>query len=115
MKKTRFWKTTMAALLTIAGVPAMAYDHQISDVPVGWVRSFGNSGGLMAFSRADGAAFPGCTTDTTTMWIDANYATLDGRKSLLAMVLSAKLSGGLIRIYYTTADGYCRAQIIDVQ
>jgi hypothetical protein len=104
-----------AALLSVCGSPAFAYDHQVADVPVGWVRSFGNSGGVSAFSRADLGAFPGCTTDTTTMWADPSYVTPDGSKALLALLLAAKASGALIRIYYTTADGYCRFQIIDIQ
>jgi hypothetical protein len=91
-----------------------AYDAQVSDVPVGLIRVYGNSG-LHAFSRADGASFPGCTNDVSTMWADSSYVTLDGRKSLLALLLSAKATGSLIRIYYTTADGYCRFQIIDIQ
>lgn len=113
MKKTSLckWMLLGAGLFS---APAFSYDHQVSDVPVGLIRVYGN-GGLNAFTRADGAAFPGCPNDVTTMWADSNYVTPDGRKALLALLVSAKATDSLVRIYYTTADGYCRFQIIDMQ
>jgi hypothetical protein len=109
----KFFVPLSAVALMSVCASAFAYDAQVSNVPVGLIRVYGNSG-LHAFSRSDGAAFPGCTNDVTTMWADSSYVTLDGRKSLLALLLSAKTTGSLIRVYYTTADGYCRFQIIDI-
>jgi hypothetical protein len=90
-----------------------AYDHSVSGVLVGSVRVFG-SFGLAAMTRADGGAFTGCVNDSTTMWADESFLTTDGAKALLATLLSAKASGSPVTIYYTTADGYCRMQIIQI-
>jgi hypothetical protein len=102
-----------AALLSVP-VSTFAYDTQVSNVPVGMIRVYGNAG-VQAFRRSDGGTFPGCTNDSDTMWADTTYLTADGRKSLLGLLLSAKATGSLVRVYYTTADGYCRFQIVDIQ
>jgi hypothetical protein len=103
------------SILAMAGHSAYAYDHIVSDVPVGSIRVFGNYGGVQAFLRSDGAAFPGCTSDTVTMWVDSNYVTTDGAKVIAAALLMAKSTQSLVRVYYTTADGYCRFQIVEVE
>jgi hypothetical protein len=100
------------ALMTFAS-NLFAYDAVVSNVPVGLVRVYGNEG-VQLFTRADGGTFPGCTNQPTVMWADSNHLTADGRKALLALLLSAKATGALVQIYYTTADGYCRFQIIDM-
>jgi hypothetical protein len=41
--------------------------------------------------------------------------TPDGAKALLAVLLSARAVNVPVKIYYTTADGYCRFQIIDIE
>ena len=49
------------------------------------------------------------------MWADSAYLTADGRKALLAVLLTARTTNSTIRVYYTTADGYCRFQVIDIE
>jgi hypothetical protein len=109
--------TTLASIFVaaIATTPSYAYDHTISDVPVGLIRVYGNYAGVEAFTRSDGAVFPGCTTDTATMWVDPTYVTTDGAKAILAVLLAAKSTQSLVRIYYTTADGNCRFQIVEIE
>ena len=69
----------------------------------------------VAFRKADGSAFPGCSSDAASMWADSAYLTADGRKALLAVLLTARTTNSTIRVYYTTADGYCRFQVIDIE
>lgn len=102
-------------IAAMASHPSYAYAQVVSDVPVGSIRVFGNNPGVEAFVRSDGAAFPGCTSDTGTMWIDPNYVTADGNKATTALLLTAKSTQSLVRVYYTTADGYCRFQIVELE
>jgi hypothetical protein len=95
-------------------VAAHGYDHQVSNVPVGAIRIFGNYG-LEAFTRADGAAFPGCTSDTATMWLDPAFVNADGLKAITAALLFARSTQAMVTVYYTTGDGYCRFQIVQIQ
>jgi hypothetical protein len=101
----------------IAFIPCVgyAYDHQVGGIYVGMIRAYGNTAGVQAFSRVDNQTFPGCTNEPGVMWADSAYTTADGRKALLAVLLSAKAQNVPVRIYYTTADGYCRFQIIDIE
>jgi hypothetical protein len=103
------------AILALVPCVGYAYDHQVGGVYVGIIRAYENTAGVQTFSRADGGTFPGCTNDPTYMWADSVYPTPDGRKAPLAVLLSAKALNAPVRIYYTTADGYCRFQIIDVE
>src|SRR6187551_1308620 len=107
--KNNFWRYLLAA---VACVPCVgyAYDHQVGGIYVGMIRAYGNTAGVQAFSRADNGTFPGCTNEPGVMWADSAYLTADGRKALLAVLLSAKALTASVRIYYTTADGYCRFQ-----
>src|SRR5262245_20821216 len=102
MKKI-FW---LHLLSTLAFIPCVgyAYDHQVGGIYVGMIRAYGNSAGVQAFSRADNQTFPGCTNEPGVMWADSAYLTADGRKSLLAVLLSAKALNSSVRIYYTTVD-----------
>jgi hypothetical protein len=112
--KYKFWLPCLA-LLAFLPCAGYAYDHQVSGIYVGMIRAYGNTAGVQTFNRADGGAFPGCTNEPTAMWADSVYTTADGRKALLAVLLSAKALNVPVTIYYTTADGYCRFQIIDIE
>jgi hypothetical protein len=112
--KNRYWYRVLA-LLVLLPCASYAYDHQVGGIYVGMIRAYGNTAGVQAFSRADNQTFPGCTNEPGVMWADSAYTTADGRKALLAVLLSAKAQNAPVRIYYTTADGYCRFQIIDIE
>lgn len=112
MKKT-FWQSSLVCLL-LSPTAVFAWDHDVSGVSVGLIRTYGNAG-VSTFRKADGSAFPGCTTDATNMWADSTYLTADGRKALLAVLLTARTTNSSVRVYYTTADGYCRFQVIDLE
>ena len=112
MKK--IWLRFLGALALIPCV-GYAYDHEVGGVYVGMIRAYGNNAGVQTFKRADGGTFPGCTSDPTVMWADSSYMTPDGAKALLAVLLSARAMNAPVRIFYTTADGYCRFQIIDIE
>ncbi len=112
--KNRMWRLFLASL---AFVPfaAQAYTHEVGGIYVGMIRAYGNNAGVQAFRRADGGTFPGCTNDPTYMWSDSAYVTADGSKALLAVLLSARALNAPVKIYYTTASGYCLFQIIDIE
>ena len=102
-------------VLALSPCAVHAYDHQVGGIYVGMIRAYGNTAGVQAFRRADGGTFPDCVNDPTYMWADSAYLTPDGRKALLAVLLTARVTNAPVRIYYTTADGYCRFQIIDLE
>ena len=112
--KKRLWHHLLALPAFIPCV-GYAYDHQVGGIYVGMIRAYGNTAGVQAFSRADNGPFPGCTNEPGVMWADSAYLTADGRKALLALLLSAKAQSASVRIYYTTADGYCRFQNIELE
>lgn len=92
----------------------LAYDHFVSGVVIGSVRVH-ESLGFSSFARADQGTFPGCSQQPGTMWSNTSTRTVDGSKALLSTLLMAKATRAPVTIYYTTTDGYCRVEIIDLE
>jgi hypothetical protein len=111
--KNKVWQLLLLCLL-LSPAAGYAWDHEVGGVSVGLIRTYGNAG-VSTFRKADGSAFPGCSSDAASMWADSAYLTADGRKALLAVLLTARTTNSTIRVYYTTADGYCRFQVIDIE
>ena len=92
---------------------AIAYDYSVQ-TEVGKISTSGTSPGANNFTRVNNVAFPNCTTSPTVMWSDPNN-TSDGKKTVLAALLTAKALGRTVNVYYhVDGSGYCRYEIVEV-
>ncbi|CAN5428263.1 hypothetical protein BH11PSE11_BH11PSE11_02210 [soil metagenome] len=96
--------------LAVATFSASAANLNVT-VSVGTIGTYSNYTGAGYFGKADGTAFPGCSTSNTLMWSHPT-ATADGMKTVLAVLLTAKTTGQTVTVWYNTDDNYCRYQSV---
>jgi len=94
-------------LITLLGVMAAMYsttakaDNEIYVVPSGWrLQNYMGGSGLVAW-------FTGSTC-TNGLLSFSSTATADDRNRFFSAVLSAKLSGKSVGVFYETASGSCQ-------
>lgn len=71
------------------------------------------NGSLRYFNVSE--TIPNCSVSTSQFWLDNGYVSEEGKKTLLSVVLVARTSGLKARVYYTVADGYCRATMVGLE
>lgn len=101
-------------IIALSISPIVSQAQQFSLITkVGAVHVYGNASGAAFITRQDGSNFPHCTAQPNVAWVDGNFVTPDGAKSVLSTLLFAKATNNDIQVYYVVdASGNCRYQIV---
>lgn len=101
--------------LTLSAFSANAYTHAIS-TKVGRISTYApGPGGAANFQAPTGTTFPGCSTSNYVMYRPDN-ATVESNKSIMAILMMAKLTGKNVTVYYNidTAN-QCRYEYVELE